>query len=265
MNITKKTIVAVLLALATIVGVSSCSLSNTTPAVAAGQAWEKTCPAGHKLAMAVNFDGSDSSVTESLQGRRLEILRDSIARTAVCSGHLRVNMFAGSRAGDVELFNGELSLKGSTDTARFRRVPDLVAEVTETVSAAYADLPEMTDGSDIVGQLTADREYVEQLGKGYALSAVLDTDGYHNAGLRAGQIRSIADAQSAARGLPVPDYSDLFSEVLFVGLGNTTDKVAAPTTVVDRVKAFYVVICGRLGPVNCRVATDYTSPVGWPR
>lgn len=217
------------------------------------------CPKDAKLATSVHLDVSGSFITSELDGQRLAILRDAIARTAACKGHLQVKAFAGSGAGTAVLFDDGLQLKGSTDNARLRRIPALVDDITDQVAAGYGDLPTMTGGTDVVGQLRGAREYIDQLGGGYTLWAIVATDGLQTAGVRTKRLTQQRGAEQEAGRLPVTDLSNAEAEVLFVGIGNTTDRAALRTSVVNAVKSFYEAICKRLSAKRCQVATDYTS------
>lgn len=242
----------------TLGSLAGCGISEVT---GGDTEWLATCPEDAKLATSLHYDASGSSTTGELSDQDLVILRDAVGRTAACRGHLRVSAFAGSSAGTSELFDSELHLKGATDTARLRRIPALVDEVVEQVAADYRSLPEMTGGTDVVGQLRGDREYVEQLGEGYRLWSITVTDGFQTAGIRVRKLGDRGAAQEAAQTLPTVDFAGLGAEVLFVGIGTAARQVAPPTSVVEAVKAFYEVVCDRLSARSCRVATDYT-PIG---
>lgn len=236
---------------------TACQLSST----AGGTTYAQNCPKDSKLATSVHLDVSGSFVTDKLDGQRLAVVRDAIGRTAACEGHLQIRAFAGSQAGTAVLYDAELKLKGATETARLRRIPALIDEVSEQVAGAYTKVPPMTGGTDIVGQLRGDQEYVAQLGQGYSLWSVTATDGLQTAGVRWRDLTKAGTAEAQAQHLTLADLSGLNAEVLFVGIGNTTDGAAPPTSVVDAVKSFYRVICQRLSSRRCEVATDYT-PIG---
>lgn len=236
---------------------AACQLSTKSE----GAAYAEDCPNDSKLATSVHLDVSGSFITDKLDGQRLAVVRDSIGRTAACGGHLRVSAFAGSSAGTAVLFDDDLHLKGSTETARLRRIPALIDELTQQIEDGYTSLPEMTGGTDVVGQLRGDQEYVAQLGEGYSLWSITATDGLQTAGVQWRKLIDARTAEAEASALQLADFSAMDAEVLFVGIGNTTDGAAPPTAAVDAVKSFYRAICERLAARHCQVATDYT-PIG---
>ncbi|MTD46701.1 hypothetical protein GKE82_21010 [Conexibacter sp. W3-3-2] len=250
--------ISMLLGLVLAVGsLTACQLS----AGSEGAAYAENCPKHSKLATAVHLDVSGSFVTDQVDGQRLGIVRDAIGRTAACGGHLQIRAFAGSGAGTAVLYDDELHLKGSTETARLRRIPALIDSITKQVSEGYTNLPTMTGGTDVVGQLRGDQEYAAQLGSGYSLWSITATDGLQTAGVQWRKLTESGTAEAQAKGLALADLSGTNAEVLFVGIGNTTDSDAPPTAVVEAVKSFYRVICDRLAAKRCDVATDYT-PIG---
>lgn len=236
---------------------AACQLSSQSE----GAAYAVNCSKDSKLGTAVHLDVSGSFVTDKLDGQRLDIVRDAIGRTAACGGHLQIRAFAGSGAGTAVLYDDELHLKGSTETARLRRIPALIDSITKQVSEGYTNLPTMTGGTDVVGQLRGDQEYVAQLGSGYSLWSITATDGLQTAGVQWRKLTDSSTAEAQANGLPLADLSGMDAEVLFVGIGNTTDGDAPPTAAVEAVKSFYRAICDRLAAKRCDIATDYT-PIG---
>jgi hypothetical protein len=102
------------------------------------------------------------------------------------------------------LYDDKLHLKGSTETARLRRIPALVDEVTQQVSEGYSNLPTMTGGTDVVGQLRGDQEYLAQLGSGYSLWSITATDGLQTAGVQWRKLTDSSTAEAQADGLPSP-------------------------------------------------------------
>lgn len=182
---------------------AACQLSTKSE----GAAYAEDCPNDSKLATSVHLDVSGSFITDKLDGQRLAVVRDSIGRTAACGGHLRVSAFAGSSAGTAVLFDDDLHLKGSTETARLRRIPALIDELTQQIEDGYNSLPEMTGGTDVVGQLRGDQEYVAQLGEGYSLWSITATDGLQTAGVQWRKLIDARTAEAEASALQLADSS----------------------------------------------------------
>lgn len=242
--------------------IAACSLTPSAGPLAEGAAWQKTCPR-EKLSTFVSFDISKSAVPQPFGAGQDQyaVLYDAIARTAICSGHLHVSAFAETSADPVQLFDAELSLPGSTDNARYRRLEDLTSEIQHEVADAYNAAVSQggRSGSDIVGQLRRAREYADQLGPDTHLAVVLVTDGLQWVASQKFVIRTPEDAVAYADSVALPKIK---GELLFTGLGDRIDGKLVSTATVENLKAIYTRICERTGAEPCLAVTDYTSPVG---
>lgn len=259
LRISTQTFNIVVLALL-IIMLASCDLTPRSGQLAFGKAWAATCPPGDFGAYE-GVDISGSRTAKQFGGTSEQVLRDLAARSAVCSGHLRVTAFAGTSAQTVELFDGQLGLPGATDLARWRRLHDVVEGVVATVAATYADAiangPHR--GSDPVGQLRLASEYAEQLGANAHVAVVLDTDGLQSVGVSPARVSTAQEAEALADELPVPDLS---GELQVVGLGHRSDGKEVASATVELLKAYWARICARTGANPCIAVTDYTSPIG---
>ena len=249
-----------MLAVVLVLSMSACGI-NGTPQGALGQAQQilASCPKGTKLASKVDIDVSGSARTATLQPERSNAIGDMARRTAICGGHLRVTAFSASSAATVVLYDGELSLPGATDNARLRRVPDLVTTVMATVTGAYGTKIQLLSpgGSDIVGQYRLAAEYLQQLGGGYVLHLLLETDALQTAGFSLGGApltKAAATAMAANIDLPkLPGAS-----ITVAGIGKVTGQPPS-STAVDGVIAFYDAVCKKTKATSCLSVTDYTS------
>lgn len=229
--------------------------------LAEGKAWQATCPDGKAVASYVAIDMSGTYAEQSYGGDAQRVVHDAAARSAICGhgGHLRVVGFAGSSAKTATLFDDELTLAGATDNARFRRVPDLIEAVDEEVAKNYAAVSDLAPSSDITSQLRKADEYRDQLGSSYAVSVVVVSDGFQNAGLDPQSIVDPAMAPKVAAQVAVPDLDGI--DLTFTGTGNVTGTPPDSRTT-EALIAFYQAICSRSGASRCTVVTDYTSPKG---
>lgn len=240
----------------------ACSLMPKSGPLADGAAWQKTCPK-QKLAEFVSFDISKSSAPEPFGAGQDQwpVLRDAVARAAVCDGHLLVMAFAGTSANPVQLWDGQPSLPGATDNARYRRLDKVVDEISHQVANTYNGVLNEGDfsGSDIIGQLRLAEEYAQQVGPDTHLAATIVTDGLQSVTAKRVVIRDQEDARAYADSVALPQLS---GELLFTGLGDRLDGKEVPTVVVENLKAIYTRVCERTGASPCQAVTDYTSPIG---
>lgn len=244
---------------ATAATLTGCQLPDMAEADSAG-AWSETCPDDRKVAVRVTVDASGSAGLDDVSGDFETAVRGRAARVAMCGGRLRVDAFAGSNAGTEVLFDGSVAVKGSTDTAKARRVPEAVDEVVATVESGFPlDRTGLSGGSDIVGQFWTAQQYVEQLGDGYVLDLVILTDGLDNKTVTTASIVSESTAVEAAKSVPVPELPGAW--VTIAGLGEAADE-PRDSRETKALVAFYEALCARTGAERCTVAVDYVSPVG---
>jgi hypothetical protein len=250
---------ALTLVLASAVVTAACGSAPPPPGeLGQNQRVLSSCPKNTKLATAIRIDASPSSLGDALEQARLDVVSDAARRTAICGGHLRVDVFSGSSTATATLYDGELALAGATDNARLRRAPDLVKDITTKVSDAYGPAAAnlASNGSDILGQYRLGAEYLQQLGAGYQLNLVLLTDGFQNVGIdltSAPLTRPQADALVAGVGVP----SLPMANVTVAGLGKVGGEPPS-TAIVNGLVNFYDAVCAKTAAAQCLSVTDYT-------
>jgi hypothetical protein len=184
---------------------------------------------------------------------------ESIVRsTAICSGQLRVSVFASSSAATATLFEGSLRLDGATNNARLRRAPGVVGDVMAQIRKAYGPAVARLDrgGSDIAAQYRLASEWIAQLGGTFRLKFVLLTDGFQN-------IRVDLDAKALSRSEAVALADRVTiprlprASVVVAGLGRVAG-TPPRSDVVEGLVTFYAALCRRSGAAQCRAVTDYT-------
>jgi hypothetical protein len=229
-----------------------------------------SCPTSTVPAAAVREDVSGSRRQPALTGQDRQAVIDAVTRTAICghpeqAGHFRFDIFSNSSASSVPLINTDLPLAGATDTARLRRVPDLVAATMAIIDAAYPQaLTQVTDGgTDVVAQFVAGNDYITQLNNNrpagsepFQLQLTVLTDGIGTTGAAITDSTMTAEQATAlANSLPVPALPG--STITFAGIGQTNG-TKPPTEFVDGLKAFYTALGERTGANTVTVVTEYT-------
>ena len=231
--------------------------------LAEGHAIQKTCPDNKIPAYYVPTDLSGTYAEQEFGGDTQRVVHDAVARAAVCGdGRVRIVGFAGSSAKTATLFDGQVGLAGATDNARYRRLPGLIEAVDKEVAKNYAAVSGLASGSDITAQLRLADEYRDQLGSAYAVSVVVVSDGFQNAGLDPQSIVDPAMAPEVAAQVTVPDLGGI--DLTFTGIGNVTGTPPDSRTT-EALIAFYQAICARTNASRCTVVTDYTSRLGGDR
>lgn len=217
-----------------------------------------SCPAdASRIAAFLASDESGSRRGLTAQPAQQAVIRGVAERTAICGGHLRVVLFAGSTI-SVPVYDGELRLDGATENARFRKVPKLVADVmvqiNDALPTAEAQLPD--SATDVVGQMQPGAEYVAQLSTGgkFHLEEIILTDGIQTAGADL-EDPALTESQATdlAGTLAVPDLTG--AQVRLIGIGRQADGSLLPTPYVAALKAFHNAICQRT-QASCVVVTD---------
>lgn len=216
------------------------------------------CPTdGSKIAAFVASDESGSSVGATASTARLQVIRDVAERTAICGGHLRVTLFAGSMIG-VTVFDDELRLDGATLNARLRKAPEVVDGVMEKIDAALPDVTAQLAGgaTDIVGQYQLGAEYAAQLSAKATviLEQSILTDGIQTAGADL-EDPSLSEQQAIdmAAGFAVPELTG--ATVRLIGIGRQADDAPLPTPYIAALRAFHTAVCERTY-ATCTVVTD---------
>lgn len=242
---------------------TGCSNMSLPDRMAAGNAWQATCPPGKHLVVDGRFDASATALHTAVDGDLKQIVRDSAARVAICGGRLSIRAFAGSSAGTAVLFDQPLSLPQATANARYLASYRVQDDVVDAVSHNYKQIAGLRGGSDIVGQFANSYQLLDQLGPDYHLSSVTVTDGMQNiGGVDPAQADDDAAAQQLVAQVDVPRLSG--ADVTIVGLGNVNG-VKESTAVTANLVRFYRALCSAMDAATCTIATDYASPVGSDR
>lgn len=249
--------------LAVITALTACGTSSS-PATALGQdkATLAACDATHAPASWVAIDGTGSSAGDSIFADRLKAVESIVRTTAICSGYLRVIVFSASNVATTVLYDGSLTQPGATENARLLRVPKAVVSVMDQIKKGYGQAVAGLDprDSDIIGQYTNAAQWIEQLGGSYRLHLYLLTDGFETAHFNFyTQPPTPADAVALAQQVSLPNLPG--AVVVAAGLGRETGP-AAPSTVVDGLRAFYDAACHRTGAARCVSVSDYQAAAG---
>ena len=221
-----------------------------------------TCDPQHAPASWVAIDGTGSSAVDSIYKERLKAIESIARNTAICSGYLRVIVFSASSVATSVLYDGSVAQPGATENARLLRVPNAVASVMEQVTKSYGPAVTGLDprDSDILGQYANAAQWISQLGGSYRLHLYLLTDGFETAHFNFyAQPPTTDDAAALAQQVAVPSLPG--AEVVAAGLGREAGP-AAPSSVVDRLLAFYNAVCHRAGAAKCVSVSDYQAAAG---
>lgn len=251
-------------ATATTLGLVAGCGSSSSPVTALGQdkATLATCDPQHAPASWVAIDGTGSSAVDSIYKERLKAIESIARNTAICSGYLRVIVFSASSVATSVLYDGSVAQPGATENARLLRVPNAVASVMEQVTKSYGPAVTGLDprDSDILGQYANAAQWISQLGGSYRLHLYLLTDGFETAHFNFyAQPPTTDDAAALAQQVAVPSLPG--AEVVAAGLGREAGP-AAPSSVVDRLLAFYNAVCHRAGAAKCVSVSDYQAAAG---
>lgn len=244
--------------------VAGCGSNSSSPATALGRdkATLATCDPQHAPASWVAIDGTGSSAADSIYEERLTAL-ESIARTtAICSGYLRVIVFSASSVATTVLYDGSLAQPGATENARLLRAPGAVTSVMDQIKKGYGPAMAGLDprDSDIIGQYTNAAQWTQQLGGSYRLHLYLLTDGFETAHFNFYTAPpTTTDAAALAQQVSLPNLPG--AVLVAAGLGREVGP-AAPSTVVDGLRAFYDAVCHRTGAAKCVSVSDYQAAAG---
>lgn len=217
-----------------------------------------SCPSnGGRIAALMESDESGSRRGATGQPTQQQVIRGVAERAAICGGHLRVVIFAGSMI-DVTVFDGDLQLDGATATARLRKAPEAVDTVMTQISTALPDAStQLTDGAtDIVGQYQLAAEYQAQLSMtaNSQMELTMLTDGIQTAGQDLGDPALTAEqAEALATTFTVPKLPG--AAVRIIGIGRQADDTPLPTPYIAALRAFHTAVCKR-SQATCTVVTD---------
>ena len=179
-----------------------------------------TCPKNGKLAESVALDVANNQRSPSLTAARLATIRNAANQIAACGGHLRVVVFGATTAASATVYDGDLAPSGATLNARLLRVPRMVNNVVTQVDHQIQLVVPKIDGQgdDPLSALTAADQYVSELGTGFSVRFIIETDGISSQTLILNTRTLNADnAKALALRFEVPDLSG--SSITFAGIG----------------------------------------------
>ncbi len=211
----------------------------------------KSCP-DSPVAAFVALDARGSLRGRQLTVARLAAIENLATKVAVCGGgRLRVVAFGPSPAATATVFDDGLHPTGATENARLIRVPGIVSEavgeVEQGLPAAFRQLTR--SGADPVAQLTAARDFSDELGPRDALFVLIETSGLTRMSARLTK----ATAVKLARQVSVPELHG--ATVTFAGLGRVGAGPPPSTITIEALRAYFGTVCRRTG-ARCRAVTD---------
>lgn len=211
------------------------------------------CPTDQQINAYVAVDGSGTTRDDSIVQEYLKSIESETEKVAVCGGHIEVVAF-GTNSVTAPIYDGDLSLPGSTDIAKLRRVPDAVAEVMAEVEknheGAIALLPQ--GGTDVTGLLRLFEE-AKALRPDMQLQGTILTDGLTNQDVVIDRPLSAVEAEALADQVSAPDLSG--STFSIVGIGRVAGD-PLPSSFIEGLKAFYTRLCANTKADQCLVVTD---------
>ena len=242
-------------------GLTACGGSGAVGRLAELKRVARTCPAHAQFAAYVAWDVRRTLRGPRVAAARLESLRKTAAKVAVCGGPLRVVAFGPTAGSTARLFDDELRPRGATENARLLRVPQLVDQVTEHVEEALPGvLAEVSGrGADPVSQFAAADQFRRQLGPGYALHAVIETSGLRRDLPTAENLALGRTPSEPAADASVPNLAG--AEVVVAGLGKVGRRAPMPSSAVEALRAFYGKLCEQTNADSGLVITDL-APLG---
>ncbi|MDQ1039919.1 hypothetical protein QFZ75_006335 [Streptomyces sp. V3I8] len=248
------------LALSAATVVSACSVSSPAHGeLGRDKQILTSCDASAPPASDVQIDGTGSSASAAITEERMAAIEEIVRTTAICSGRLRVSVFAASSAATTTLFDDMLPLHGATDNARLRRVPravdDVMSKIRKKYGPAVAELS--SGGSDITAQYRLASEWINQVGGDFRLHLSVLTDGFQNVGIRLDK-RDLSKQEitDLVNKTTVPELPGAL--VTVAGLGRIAGE-APRSAVVEGLVAYYDALCHRAGAKTCVSVTGYTS------
>jgi hypothetical protein len=257
----QKAVTLVIGAAAVVIVTAACSSPPSTQSeLAANQQLLATCDPSAPPASFVQIDGTGSSNSDAILNERFTAVEQVVRRTAICSGYLRVIVFASSSAATAPLFDGPLHLDGATANARLKRAPALVSSTMEQIKKAYSPAVAGLSGggSDITAQYRLASEWTQQLGGNYRLALTIFTDGFQNVGVDLGaRALTKQEATALADRVAVPQLPG--ASVVAAGLGRVAGN-PPPSNVVEGLVSFYDALCAKTAAATCVSVTDYTTP-----
>ncbi|WP_067803923.1 hypothetical protein [Actinomadura formosensis] len=219
------------------------------------------CDHGKPPASLVELDVSGSSLSEAIVKERMAAVEAIARRTAICSGYLRVSLFAVSSADTTVLFDGPLHLDGATENARLKKAPRVVGQTMDTIGRAYGPAAKSMphSASDIIAQYRLGSEWIGQLGGRFQLHLYLLTDGFQTVGVKINRALGKQKAAELAGKTNVPKLPG--AVVTVAGLGRTAGSPPR-SDVVEGLAQYYDTLCRKTGAAQCVSVTDYTAAGG---
>jgi hypothetical protein len=213
-------------------------------------------------AVFVGLDVSQSGRSQEVLQPRIALIRSIATQAAVCGRRIRVVAFAESVGSTATLLSSAdiAPIRGATDIARLRRVPDAVAVAMAKFRSRLDEVLARSagKGTDVGGQLDLASEFVSGSGADRT-TIVLLTDGLSNREPALSVAREL-DSESVprlARMVEVPRLGN--AHVIFAGIGDTAHR--APSTArIRRVIEFWKGVCTRTG-ATCTVSASYPEEV----
>jgi len=217
------------------------------------QAVLATCPVSQQLNVYDAVDGSGTTQSDDIAREYLKYLEADVEKAAVCGGHVSIVAF-GTNSVTAPIYEADLSVPGSTDIARLRRVPDAVESVMKDVAGNYQSAIELLPegGTDVTGLVRLLGE-ARDLRPDLQLQASILTDGLTNQGVVIDHELSAEAATSLADSVSVPDLSG--STVSVVGIGRVAGDPLS-SGFIEGLKAFYTRLCTNTNADKCLVVTD---------
>jgi hypothetical protein len=258
--VTPRKILAIAAVATATLGITACGGTGAVGRLGELKRVARTCPAHASLAAYVAWDVRRTLRGPRIATVRLESLQKTAERVAACGGELRVVAFGPTAASTARLFDGDLQPPGATENARLLRVPHLVAQTIEQVTAHLPGvLAEVSGrGADPLSQFAAAEQFRRQLGPGYALHVVIETSGLVR-GFPSPENAAVDASASTAVNGPVPDLTG--ADVVVAGIGKVGRGAPVPSSVVAALRDDYGRLCERTGAGSCLVITDL-APIG---
>ncbi len=249
-------ILATLVVLALLIG---CGPKPDVDQLARDKQTLKACPKDMKYATKIDLDVSGSGRTPTLSDDRLTIIKEQARTTAICGGHLLVTEFSATSAATIALYDDELVLDGATDTARLRRVQQLVDDISNKVTEAYPPAIKKISPaqSDILAQFRLAAEYRAQLSSGYRLRFIVLTDGFQTVGRRVTKPLAMADARAIGNSVDIPRLPD--ASVTVAGIGKVSSGDAPSSAMTNALVGYWDGVCHKTGAAQCSTVTDYVA------
>lgn len=214
----------------------------------------ETCPDGQQINSYNAVDVSGTSNDPFIMREHLAYIETKIERVAVCGGgHVTVVAF-GPNSVTAPIYETDISVPGSTDLAKLRRVPGIVSdamtEVEKNYSPAIALLP--AGGTDVIGllRLFDDSKTVRP---DMVLEAAALTDGLNNQGVVLDHALMTEEATALADQIAVPTLAG--SSIAVVGIGRIAGD-PLPSDFIEGLKTFYTRLCENTKADSCLVVTD---------